>query len=84
MLNGNGSSQLKQLELTAAVRGGQESIIYLSYVRSHATGNLNEFNSYLSNYPRQLLCSTVTAVFRAMYPVAFWLGEPFDFPCNFA
>ena len=51
VLNGNGNSQLKQFELTAAVRGGKESMFYLSYVRSHAVGNLNEFSNYLSNYP---------------------------------
>jgi hypothetical protein len=51
VLNGSGSSQLKQLELTAAARAGREGQMYFSYVRSHAAGNLNEFGNYLANFP---------------------------------
>jgi hypothetical protein len=51
VLNGSGSSQLKQFELTSAARAGRESQIYFSYVRSHAAGNLNEFSNYLANFP---------------------------------
>ena len=34
VLNGNGSSQLKQLEVTAAVRAPHDDLLYLSYVRT--------------------------------------------------
>ncbi len=55
VLNGNGTSQLRQLEFVAAVRGPMKSQMNLSYVRSHATGNLNEFNNYLANFPPQVI-----------------------------
>lgn len=55
LLSGNGSSQLKQLELTSAIRSGRESQVYLSYVHGRSVGNLNEFNSYLANYPSALI-----------------------------
>ena len=51
ILSGNGASRLKQFELTSAIRAARETQIYLSYVRSRSFGNLNEFNSYLANYP---------------------------------
>jgi hypothetical protein len=59
VLSGSGSSQLKQLELTAAARAGRESQIYFSYVRSHATGNLNEFGNYLANFPPAVILPDV-------------------------
>ncbi len=51
VLNGNGSSQLKQLEVIAAVRAPRDGPIYFSYVRTHAVGSLNDFNNYLANFP---------------------------------
>ena len=51
VLNGNGSSQLRQFELTTAVRAPHDDLLYFSYVRSHATGSLNDFNNYLANFP---------------------------------
>jgi hypothetical protein len=51
VLGGNGSSQYRQLEITAvlAPRGGQK--IFLSYVRSRAHGDLNDFSKYLGDFP---------------------------------
>jgi len=51
VLGGNGSSQYRQLEITAvlAPRGSQK--IFLSYVRSRAHGDLNDFSKYLGDFP---------------------------------
>jgi hypothetical protein len=51
VLNGDGNSRVRQFELTAAATAGKENQIYLSYVHSYAWGNLNEFNTYLANFP---------------------------------
>lgn len=51
VLNGNGNALLKQLEFTAAVRAWKDSEMFLSYVRSRSTGNINEFSNYLANFP---------------------------------
>jgi len=51
VLNGDGNSRFRQIELTAAASAGKESRIYLSYVRSYSVGNLNEFSTYLANFP---------------------------------
>lgn len=51
VLRGDGSSRYRQLEITAALapRGGQK--IFLSYVRSRAQGDLNDFSRYLGDFP---------------------------------
>jgi hypothetical protein len=51
VLNGDGNSRFRQFEFTAAATAGKQSQIYLSYVRSYSVGNLNEFNTYLANFP---------------------------------
>jgi hypothetical protein len=51
VLHGDGNSRYRQLELTGAVSFGKESQIFLSYVHSYGVGNLNEFNTYLANFP---------------------------------
>ncbi len=51
VLSGSGSSLLKQIELTGAFRAWDAGDFFLSYVRSRATGNLNEFSNYLANFP---------------------------------
>jgi hypothetical protein len=55
ILSGNGRSQLKQLDLTSAIRAARETQIYISYVRSRSVGNLNEFSSYLANFPTAVI-----------------------------
>jgi len=51
VLHGGGRSNYRQLELIArlTLREGQE--FFLSYVRSRARGDLNEFDTYLGNFP---------------------------------
>jgi hypothetical protein len=51
VLNGDGNSRFRQFELTGAASAGRENRIFLSYVRSYSVGNLNEFNTYLANFP---------------------------------
>ncbi len=51
LLNGQGISRYRQFELTAKVVWSEEDNIVMSYVRSDARGDLNEFNEYLGNFP---------------------------------
>jgi hypothetical protein len=51
VLRGDGSSRYKQLELSAKFTWREEENFFLSYVRSRARGDLNEFNSFLGNFP---------------------------------
>jgi hypothetical protein len=49
-LRGDGRSRYQQLELTSRLnlKTGQ---LFFSYVRSQARGDVNEFNTYLGNFP---------------------------------
>jgi hypothetical protein len=51
VLRGDGRSRYKQLELSAKFTWREEENFFLSYVRSRARGDLNEFNSFLGNFP---------------------------------
>jgi hypothetical protein len=51
VLNGNGNSRFRQFEVTGAGSFGKESQLFLSYVHSYGVGNINEFNTYLANFP---------------------------------
>jgi len=51
VLGGGGKSRYRQLELTARLTLKDGQNLFFSYVRSHALGDLNEFNNYLGNFP---------------------------------
>jgi hypothetical protein len=51
VLNGDGAAILKQLQFTSAATLFHETQIFASYVYSRSQGNLNEFNTYLANFP---------------------------------
>ncbi len=51
ILGGNGQARYEQLELTAKMSWQEKHEIFFSYVRSRSSGNLNEFNKFLGNFP---------------------------------
>ena len=51
VLSGNGNSRYRQLEITAAFSPHGAQKIFLSYVRSRAQGDLNDFSRYLGDFP---------------------------------
>lgn len=83
LLNGGGKSSLDQLETTAAVRAGRESRIYLSYVRSHATGNLNEFSTYLGNFPPAIILPDAHTTLPGNVPNRFLAWGTVSLPGRF-
>lgn len=51
VLTGDGQSRYRQFEVTARVRVGGDRQLFLSYVRSRARGDLNDFGSFLGSFP---------------------------------
>ena len=49
LLQNNGRSRYRELQTVARFRYQEGRNIYLSYVRSQARGNLNDFNTYFGN-----------------------------------
>ena len=55
VLSGTGTSRLKQLEITSALRAARESQVYLSFVHGKSTGNLNDFDNFLAGFPPAII-----------------------------
>lgn len=52
VLSGSGQSRYRQFEITAKLNWGeQKQNLFLSYVKSSTRGNINEFNTYIGNFP---------------------------------
>jgi hypothetical protein len=51
VLNGNGKSRYRQFELNARFNGKDGQQLIFSYARSRAQGTLNNYDSFLGNYP---------------------------------
>lgn len=78
VLNGDGSSSYRQLELTGryTVRQGQQ--LNFSYVRSRAQGSLNTYDSFVGNFPIPVLRPDVYSVLPGDVPNRFLLWGNFD------
>ncbi|HKQ06781.1 MAG TPA: TonB-dependent receptor [Blastocatellia bacterium] len=51
VMRGSGRAGYRQLELTGRWQMPEGQQLFFSYVRSRTQGDLNEFNSYLGNFP---------------------------------
>lgn len=71
LLTNNGTSRYWEWELTAEYRVNKETNLYFSYVRSHAKGDTNDFNTYLGNIQSPLIHENAYA------------NLPFDTPSRF-
>jgi hypothetical protein len=83
LLSGTGQSRYRQVELTAKVRlmaGGQ---LFLSYVRSRARGDVNDFNSYLGSFPVPILRANQFANLPADLPNRFLAWGLLQLPWKF-
>jgi hypothetical protein len=50
LLSNSGRSRYREFQLTTRYRFGKNTELVASYVRSEATGDLNDFNSYFGNF----------------------------------
>jgi hypothetical protein len=55
VLNGDGSSRFRQAEITAKVNGKDGQQLVFSYTRSRAEGSLNQFDTFIGNFPVPLV-----------------------------
>ena len=83
VLNGNGNSLLRQFDLTTAMRVNSDNTLYVSYVRSHAAGDLNEFNNYLANFPPAVTLPNYDATLPGDVPNRFLAWGVFTFRGSF-
>ena len=83
VLNGNGNSLLRQFDLTTAMRVNSDNTLYVSYVRSHAASDLNEFNNYLANFPPAVTLPNYYATLPGDVPNRFLAWGVIHFPWKF-
>lgn len=82
LLQNNGRSRYRELQAVARFRFQENRNIYLSYVRSQARGNLNDFNTYFGNQKHPVIRPDEYAKqpFDVPHRLLFWgeFGLPFD------
>ncbi len=78
VLNGDGSSSYRQLEVTGryAIKEGQQLIF--SYTRSRAQGSLNTYDNFVGNFPVAVLRPDVYSVLPGDIPNRFLMWGSFD------
>lgn len=82
-LSGTGRSRYRQFETTASVRLGGERQLFLSYVRSRARGDLNDFSSYVGAYPMPVIRPNQFSNLPADLPNRFLLWGLVKLPLGF-
>lgn len=80
VLNGNGGSELRQFEVTAAVRPSHDDVFYFFYVRRHSAGSLNDFNNYLANFPPAVVLPNYYTTLPGDVPNRFLAWGVLHFP----
>ncbi len=84
VLDGNGQSRYRQLELTARLRLGEETRqLFLSYVHSKIRGDLNDFSQYLGSYPIPIIRPNQFANLPADLPNRFLMYGLLRLPWKF-
>jgi outer membrane receptor protein involved in Fe transport len=82
LLQNNGRSRYRELQAVARFRFQEGRNIYLSYVRSQARGNLNDFNTYFGNQKHSVIRPDEYAKqpYDVPHRLLFWgeFGLPFD------
>ena len=71
MLMGGGRSAYTQFSVTGRLEGAKGQQLFLAYTRSRAQGTLNEFSSYLGNFPMPLIRRNVFSNLRGDVPNRF-------------
>jgi hypothetical protein len=73
VLNGDGKSRYRQAEVTAKFSWKENQQVVLSYTHSRAEGNLNNFDSFLGNFPTLLVRPNLYSNLPADLPNRFVL-----------
>ncbi len=83
LLSGTGTARYRQYEATARVRPGEKRELNFSYVRSHATGDLNDFASYIGSFPSPILRPDQVATSPTDLPNRFLVWGRLQLPRGF-
>jgi outer membrane receptor protein involved in Fe transport len=79
-LDNSGSSRYRELEVTARYRFRERDEFTASYVRSSARGDLNDFNSYFSNFQNPIIQANERSLLPWDVPNRFLFRGEFHVP----
>jgi hypothetical protein len=81
VLGGNGRARYRQFELTGRMTFGEgKQQLFLSYVNSRSRGDVNEFNTYIGNFPAPVVRPNQFARGTADLPHRFLAWGLFQLP----
>ena len=71
LLSGDGNARYRQFDVTARLRMGDKREMFFSYVRSRATGDLNDFAGYIGSFPYAIIRANQSATLPTDLPNRF-------------
>jgi hypothetical protein len=83
LLSGNGTGRYRQFDLTARIRAGAKRELFFSYVRSRATGDLNDFAGYVGSFPNPIIHANQVATLPTDLPNRFVSWGTLQLPRGF-
>ena len=83
LLSGNGTGRYRQFDVTARIRTGDKRELFFSYVRSRATGDLNDFAGYLGSFPNAIIHPNQVATLPTDLPNRFVAWGSLQLPRKF-
>jgi hypothetical protein len=83
LLSGNGTARYRQFDITARVRAGARRELLFSYVRSRATGDLNDFAGYIGSFPNPIIHPNQVATLPTDLPNRFVAWGSLQLPRGF-
>ena len=82
VLNGGGVSRYRAAEITARFQWSEGQQLFLSYSRSRSQGDLNDFGSFLGNFPLPLIRPNVYSTLPGDLPNRFLAWGRVRLPWN--
>lgn len=80
LLSGTGHSRYRQFEITAKAQLNERGQLFFSYVRSRASGDLNDFNNYLGSTPVPIIRANQAGNLPTDLPNRFLTWGALKFP----
>ena len=83
LLEGTGASHYRQFDVVASLKLREDRQLFMSYTRSHAVGDLNEFSQFLGTVPTAVIRENQYGLLPTNLPNRFLLWGVLRFPLQF-
>ena len=83
LLEGTGASHYRQFDVVGTVKLRDDRQVFMSYTRSHAVGDLNDFSRFLGSVPTPVIRENQYGLLPTNLPNRFLLWGVVRFPMTF-